>query len=248
MKKQKTEVAPDQPTLDPNIYPGLQPVIDTVATFARLSYQWVYVADVIRRTYLYISELPEATFDNDSKKLITNGYDPIVDQVVSSERDTYNEITQTLNRLFSTLDVQQKKNVTIKFDITSMVHRQPRLLCHTLTPLVNLPNGDPWIVLSMLSPSMHKEAGHLICRLADKEMEYNFAAHEWHPSDKHSHLTTYERTMLIYAARGYTIDEISHLMYRSVDTVKMYRRNIFKKLGVNNINEALFHAIEKHLL
>ncbi|MBR4229901.1 MAG: helix-turn-helix transcriptional regulator [Bacteroidales bacterium] len=248
MKKQKNEVEPDQPTLDPNIYPGLQPMIDTVATFARLSYQWLYVADATKRTFLYISELSGATFGNDSDKLIANGYDPIINQVVPNERNIYNEITQTIGTLFNTLNNQQKKNIIIKFDITSMIHNQPRLLCHTLTPLVNLPNGNPWIMLVMLSPAMHKEAGNLHYRIGNKVMKYDFTTREWHPVDNNAVLSTYERTMLVYAARGYTIDEISHLMYRSVDTVKMYRRNIFKKLGVNNINEALFHAIEKHLL
>ena len=117
-----------------------------------------------------------------------------------------------------------------------------------VSPLVNHDDGKPWIVLTMLSTSMHKEAGHLQCRLDDHTMEYDFEEQKWLPSDKKKHLTTSERNMLIYAARGYTIDEISKLMYRSVDTVKMYRRRIFSKLGVNNISEAIFHAVQQNLL
>lgn len=248
MKKKKAEEIAEQPKLDARIYHGLQPVIDTVATFARLCHQWVYVTDIERHTFLYISNLPGATFGTDSRILISSGYSTIMDRIVPNEQAMYNNITHALSEKLGSLDAQQLKNVSFSFSITSMVLDQPRLLQHMVSPLVNHPDGKPWIVLTMLSTSMHKEAGHLLCRLNDDTTEYDFEEQKWIPSDKKNHLTTSERNMLIYAARGYTIDEISKLMYRSVDTVKMYRRRIFSKLGVNNISEAIFHAVQQNLL
>lgn len=246
-KKSAATVIP-QPALDPVTYPNLQPIINTVAAFARISRQWVYVADIIRRTYLYISETPGATLGTDAQRLTSEGYNLIIDRVIPSERLLYNEMIRAIENLIDTVDPEQRKRIEIKFDITSMVGDRPRLLCHAITPLVTADDGHPWIILSMLSPSMYKESGHLFYRLDGEAMEYDLNQRDWHPVDSNVRITTCERNMLILSARGYTIEEISHLMYRSIDTVKMYRRTLFKKLGVSNINEALFHAIKQNLL
>ncbi|MBQ9216032.1 MAG: helix-turn-helix transcriptional regulator [Prevotella sp.] len=48
-----------------------------------------------------------------------------------------------------------------------------------------------------------------------------------------------EKQILTLSAQGYTMKEIAGQMLRSFDTVKFYRRQIFEKLDVQNITEAL---------
>ena len=48
-----------------------------------------------------------------------------------------------------------------------------------------------------------------------------------------------EKQILTLSAQGYTMKEIAEKMLRSFDTVKFYRRQIFEKLDVQNITEAL---------
>ena len=237
-----------QPKIDSDTYPNLKPIIDTVAAFARISHQWLYVADIIRRTYLYISEDPGATLGADAKRLTKEGYNLIIDRVAPNERSLYNEVLRACENMLDTLTLEQRKHATFKFDITSMEGERPRLLHHVITPLVTNNDGMPWIVMSLLSPSMYKEAGHLLCETGKTVQEYNFELHRWQKVNKTVKMTVTERDMLIYSARGYTLEEISRLTYRTLDTVKMHRRNIFKKLGVSNINEALYHAIMNNML
>ena len=47
--------------------------------------------------------------------------------------------------------------------------------------------------------------------------------------------------------KGYTMNEISEKIYKSIDTVKSCKRSLFSKLGVRNITEAVSHTINYRL-
>jgi DNA-binding NarL/FixJ family response regulator len=57
-----------------------------------------------------------------------------------------------------------------------------------------------------------------------------------------------EKQVLTLSAQGYTMKEIAEQMLRSFDTVKFYRRQIFKKFNVQSITEALTFAINYGLI
>ncbi len=45
--------------------------------------------------------------------------------------------------------------------------------------------------------------------------------------------------MLSLSSRGYTITEIAAILHRSPDLVKHYCKQVFDRLGVNNVAHAL---------
>ena len=47
---------------------------------------------------------------------------------------------------------------------------------------------------------------------------------------------------------GYTVNEIADLVHRSFDSVKVYRKTIFEKLGADNITEAINIAMNFRLI
>jgi DNA-binding NarL/FixJ family response regulator len=49
--------------------------------------------------------------------------------------------------------------------------------------------------------------------------------------------------ILCLSAQGRTSEDIAAVMYRSVDAVKYYKKELFKKMKVKNITEALICAI-----
>ena len=79
-------------------------------------------------------------------------------------------------------------------------------------------------------------------------MRYSFDEHCWVSQNEQVELTQDERTMLYLTAQGYTMREIAEQMFKSVDTIKMYRKHVFAKLGVSNISEALVYATNYYLL
>lgn len=46
---------------------------------------------------------------------------------------------------------------------------------------------------------------------------------------------------------GHNYKEIAKLMYKSQQTVKTYKRNLFNKMGVNSTAEAISFALTYHL-
>ena len=71
-----------------------------------------------------------------------------------------------------------------------------------------------------------------------EKREYSLEAHRWKSRETIT-LKPEEKQILTLSAQGYTMKEIAEQMLRSFDTIKFYRRQIFEKLDVQNITEAL---------
>jgi DNA-binding CsgD family transcriptional regulator len=97
---------------------------------------------------------------------------------------------------------------------------------------------------------VHSDTGHIEATVSTPSgfSVYAFENHAWVKKLGQLMLTEGERTMLYLSAQGYTMSQIGEKMYRSVDTVKMYRKHVFDKLGVTNISEAIAYAYNYNLL
>ena len=69
----------------------------------------------------------------------------------------------------------------------------------------------------------------------------------WTLCDK-LNLKELERAMIRLASRGCTIEQIAEQVGKSPDTVKSYRRELFARLGVKNMNEAVTYCYNHKLL
>ena len=57
-----------------------------------------------------------------------------------------------------------------------------------------------------------------------------------------------ERDVLRLSAQGYTMNDIADRLCKSGDTIKACKRNLFAKIGVKNIAEALFYATNYQMI
>ncbi len=76
---------------------------------------------------------------------------------------------------------------------------------------------------------------------------YNFKTHKWN-AFCFKPLTTTEKIILTLSAQGFTLNEISSILIKSVETVKTSRRKIFQKLGVDNIQQASMFALNHNII
>ena len=67
-------------------------------------------------------------------------------------------------------------------------------------------------------------------------------------ADEQVSLTKTETEILKDIAMGMTTREIAERRYSSFHTVNTHRKNIFRKLGVNNIHEATRYALRAGLV
>ena len=61
-------------------------------------------------------------------------------------------------------------------------------------------------------------------------------------------LTEQETQVLKYSAMGYTTQEIARLMFKSLDSVKGYRKRILEKFDTDSITEAINYAMIYRLI
>jgi len=66
---------------------------------------------------------------------------------------------------------------------------------------------------------------------------------EWKES-KNIVLNNREKDILMLSVQGLTMDKIAAKLFLSIDTIKFHKRNIFQKLNVKNIAEAIAVAID----
>ena len=77
--------------------------------------------------------------------------------------------------------------------------------------------------------------------------EYSTLRHKWEKKEGIT-LSETERDVLRLSAQGYTMNDIADRLCKSVDTIKACKRNLFAKMGVKNIAEALFHATNYQMI
>ena len=98
-------------------------------------------------------------------------------------------------------------------------------------------------ILTALQCASRKE--RFICNhVSNLLLAGNGSSSPTHPTIKDDLLTTAERSILKEIALGKTTKEIAAERNLSFHTVNSHRKNIFRKLGVNNAHEATKYAMK----
>ena len=99
-------------------------------------------------------------------------------------------------------------------------------------------------ILTALQCASRKE--RFICNhVSNLLLAGNGSSSPTHPTIKDDLLTTAERSILKEIALGKTTKEIAAERNLSFHTVNSHRKNIFRKLGVNNAHEATKYAMKQ---
>ena len=106
-----------------------------------------------------------------------------------------------------------------------------------------------WLALCTVSLAATDEPGHIIMQKNGERsyFEYSTLRHKWEKKEGIT-LSETERDVLRLSAQGYTMNDIADRLCKSVDTIKACKRNLFAKIGVKNIAEALFHATNYQMI
>lgn len=98
-------------------------------------------------------------------------------------------------------------------------------------------------IVTALQCALRKE--RFICNhVSNLLLSGNAISSPTHPSIKDDLLTTAERSILKEVALGKTTKEIAAERNLSFHTVNSHRKNIFRKLNVNNAHEATKYAMK----
>jgi len=224
--------------------------LEVVKTFAKLTYQSVYIIDYQKRNFEYVSDNPIFLCGLTSEEVRELGYDFYFKNVGEKDLNLLLKINQIGFDFFDNLPVEDRKDYTISYDFHIINEKKNSILInHKLTPLFLNEEGKIWKAMCIVSLSPNHSSGNIIISSIKSEIlsEFNLEDNVWE-NKKKAKLSDRETEILTLHARGLTINEIAEKIFLSPDTVKFHRRKLFEKMGVENITEALSYATHNKLL
>lgn len=215
-----------------------------------LQYKTIYVIDYYRKNFLYISDNPFFLCGMPADKVKEMGYEFYIRQVPDSDLSLLLEINKAGFLFTKSVPVEHLLEYTLSYDFhIKQPSGQTMLINHKITPLRLTKEGKIWLIFCSVSFSSRTNAGNLeiMRKGCNTRWTYNFGCKKWKEC-KEIELKDVERNVLKLSAQGYTTNEIAERLYKSIDTIKSYKRKLFEKLEVGNISEAISCAVNKKLI
>ena len=230
-------------------YRNASTVLIALDALARMTYQSLYVIDYYNKNFLYVSENPLFLCGNTPDEVKRMGYSFYFRHVPKEEVDMLLEINRVGFEFCAHMSPEEKVNHSISYDFHLMNEKRKTLVNHKLTPLILTGDGAVWLAACAVSLSSHKDAGHVEIRKKGTACHwiYSLERHKWEQTENHM-LSNREKDILRLSAQGYTMNEIADRMCISPDTVKFHKRQLFERLDVKNITEALGTASHHGML
>ncbi len=149
--------------------------------------------------------------------------------------------TKQSYRFVQTFDVEQRPHFTLSYCVNVKESQSGKYfpVCHLTTPLCLTQRGNVWIVLIVdyIPTYSFQTSQDVILRKGD-EWWLLGKDNQWtrHFSPR---LSQQQLRMLQLACQGLSIEQTAKSMCLAVDTIKKMRYQLFRDLGVSNINEAI---------
>lgn len=224
--------------------------MSVIESFAMATYHSIYIINYQSKTFEYVSENPLFLCGYTVEQVKQMGYSFYLENVPKKDIDLLLTINRVGFEFYDTIDICQRKHYTISYDF-HLKHKNGNifLVNHKLTPLFLNEKGKIWKAMCVVSLSANQEAGNIKFYKKGESLfwEYNIEKDFW-SKEEQLKLTNREKEIIHLSAQGFTVSKIAEKISISTDTVKFHRRNLFEKLGVFNITEAILYAVNNKLL
>lgn len=224
--------------------------LEAVKAFARLTYESIYVINYETMTFEYVSENPLFLCGYSSLEVMALGYEFYFKNVPENDLKLLDIINDAGFDFFKNLPGEEKIQYSITYDFHLLnSDGKKTLINHKLTPLLLTKDKKMWKAMCIVSISRHKSPGNICIykQGSDEIWELDLKDKVWYKSEKPK-LTKREMEVLHLHAQGLSINEIAEKVSVTPDTVKYYRRQIFDRLHVSTIAEALSYAVNSKIM
>lgn len=217
--------------------------IEIAKAFAALSYQGVYIVDLDTNKFVFSSDYQLLRCGLSEEEMLGKGLEYFSFLIPNDEREMLKDIKTVITSSYAEIPSEYKKQLIIFLNFHIDVDKRSVMICHKLQLIDFDEEGKPRYLIGLVSPSVHRDEPVIMAGIAgtDYAFQYLSESMSWEPLTM-VNLSNDERTMLRLSMQGYSLEEISTLMYKSVETIKFYRRQVFSKLNVGNISEAISYA------
>lgn len=218
----------------PQNYPiSREPVIDT---FSRVLQHNIYIVDWQSQRVVQSSELSYFRF---GVKVGAISLDELKNYILPADLEKYRLMQDAYAQAFE----HASPDTVVSSGLTAKIGGNQVFLHVHAYPVDFFPDGLVRTVMFMVTTSVQGNNQTALWYDGVNMYHYNYDVRRWEKNTYFKKLTNSESTMLLFSRLGFSINEIAEKMFRSVETVKLYRRNVFRKYNVENITQAIQMAI-----
>ncbi|WP_196886032.1 response regulator transcription factor [Aureivirga sp. CE67] len=224
--------------------------LEAVKAFSRTSYKSIYVVDYLKKGFEYVSENPLFLCGYTAKEVEEMGYDFYIKSLPEEDLELLLALNTAGFDFYDKIPLEERKKYSISYDF-HLRNKEGKtfLINQKLTPIFLTEDGKIWKAICIVSLSTAEKAGNIqIYKQGSKKIyKYNIEKDYW-KEEETLQLTTREKEILHYSARGYTVNDIAEAIFVSPNTVKFHRKKLFDKLEVTSIGEAISYATHNKLI
>lgn len=235
-KAQSFDEKPDQ-----HEYKGVENLINFAQVLSEISYESVYIIDYVKQGFLYVSKNPIFLCGCTPEEVLKDGYNFYFKHVPKNDLALLLKINEVGFAFWQDLSPEDRLKYVISYDFHLMQPQGGLLLVnHKLIPVFLNKEGNAWIALCVVSISPNSTSGNIKfnSKELDRHFQYNLQTNTWTAVERVK-LNSREKEILLLSAQGLTMDNIADKLCLSIDTIKFHKKNVFSKLRVKSISEAI---------
>ncbi len=236
--------------IDSDHTPLINPFLSVLDAFSRIIGQSIYVVDYEKQEFAYVSSNPLFLCGYQPNEFREMGYSFYRKVVVEDDLVMLRDIDKKGYELFCQLSLESRIKSMISFDYRI---RRPgdkiMMINQRNTPIFLTEQGGVRFALCIVSLSTHDQPGNVMIKVDDilHNYIYSLEGKKWKKIMRIK-ITKREKDVLQLAASGCSNEEIANTLFINISTVKFHKTNIYTKLNVKNIAEAVTFAYNHKLL
>ena len=224
-------------------------IIDHLRRFPRITSEFTYIVDLTCNSIVYASKGLCFLCNRTEEELTGRLYKFHRDFFIPTDSKKVEKLRIQGHKLLSTNDKLLEDDFCLRFNFHLVIDGHARLFHYNAVPFMRTQDGSLWMVLCTLAPSSLKDTGYATLHInANRQyFEFDFNFSKWIEKEMPV-LTKIEKEIISLSAQGYTEIDMAAKINKSHNTLKTYKRNIFRKLQVSNIAETIMFCLNHNLI
>lgn len=233
--------------IKPELLDDYMKVFDSFSRTTQLSF---YVIDAHRKRFVYVSDNPLFLSGYTQQEVLDMGFDFGKKVVSEDDQKRVALFNWQVFNIFHSYPVDVRQKMSFSFDY-GLIQPDKRsiLINHKMTPICLSDSGQLWLALCVVTLSTKTTPGAITIMLDGEPLDFHFSSETYEMIKKEVvSLSRREKEILQLSAQGNSNEQIGKKLFIDINTVKFHKKNIFSKLDVKNITEALTFAQNNGLI